>query len=174
MVFCRFGLEPVLETSFDTQVGVKTMVKLSLNKAAKEAAVAKATLLDALKSGRISALRNEKGHWEIDPAELFRVFPRTGVQGVAEPIATPVQNQVKTIYNGALEVEVKMLREQISRMDDEREREREQLGGQIQDLRQQLERQSLEHRQALALLTDQRDAVQSPTKAGFWARILGK
>lgn len=65
-------------------------MKLSLNKAAKEAAVAKSTLLDALKSGRMSASRNDKGHWQIDPSELFRVFPKTGSYSLREPMPTPV------------------------------------------------------------------------------------
>ena len=150
------------------------MIQLSLNKAAKEAGVAKATLLEALKSGRLSASKNEKGHWEIDPSELFRVFPKTGLHSTLEPSPTPHENHLKTTQTETLEVELRMLREQISRLDNEREREREQLGGQIQDLRQQLERQSLEHRQALALLTDQRDTAPPSAKSGFWARILGK
>ena len=40
------------------------MAKLSLNKAAKEAGVAKSTILQALNSKRMSAEKNEKGHWE--------------------------------------------------------------------------------------------------------------
>jgi hypothetical protein len=40
---------------------------------------------------------------------------------------------------------------------DERERERAQLGDQIEALREHAERQSADHRQALAVLTDQRE-----------------
>lgn len=149
------------------------MTKLSLNKAAKEAAVAKSTLLDALSSGRMSAEKNDKGHWQIDPAELFRVFPKTSPDDQSEPKPTPNQNHLKTSQNSALEIEVKMLREQIDRMDSERERERGQLSEQIEDLRAQLERQSADHRQALAVLTDQRDkAAEQPTR-GLWARLRG-
>lgn len=99
------------------------MIQLSLNKAAKEAGVAKATLLEALKSGRLSASKSEKGHWEIDPSELFRVFPKTGSKDLIEPNPTPHENHVKTTQNGALEVEVKMLREQLALVSTERERE---------------------------------------------------
>lgn len=53
------------------------MKPLSANKAAQEAGIAKKTLLDAIKSGRLSATKNEKGYWEIEPVELFRVFPAT-------------------------------------------------------------------------------------------------
>ena len=149
------------------------MTKLSLNKAAKEACVAKSTLLEALSSGRMSAEKNDKGHWQIDPAELFRAFPKTSSDGQIEPQPTPHQNHCKTSQNNALEIEVKMLREQIDRMDGERERERGQLSEQIEDLRSQLERQSADHRQALALLTDQRDKAAEQPKRGLWASLVG-
>lgn len=149
------------------------MVKLSLNKAAKEAGIAKSTLLDALNNGRMSAEKNEKGHWEIDPSELFRVFPKTSSYSSEKPIMTPSENHQKTIQNSALEIEVKMLREQIERMDAERERERSQLTDQIESLKEQAERQSADHRQALAVLTDQREKATPQTKRSFWARLVG-
>ena len=147
------------------------MTKLSLNKAAKEAGVAKSTLLDALNSGRMSASKNDKGHWQIDPAELFRVFQKTGSTDQKEPKPTPSEDLRKTVENRALEIEVKMLRDQIERMDTERERERAQLTDQIDALKEQAERQSADHRQALAALTDQRGLV--PPKRGLWARLVG-
>lgn len=148
------------------------MVKLSLNKAAKEAGVAKATLLDALNTGRMSAGKNEKGHWEIDPSELFRVFSRTSSFEHQKPTETPLENHTKTTQNNALEVEVKMLREQLALVATEREREREQLGEQIQNLRDQVERQSADYRGALALLTDQRERRGAPPVKGFWSRLF--
>ena len=148
-------------------------MKLSLNKAAKEAGIAKSTLLDALNNGRMSAEKNEKGHWEIDPSELFRVFPRTSSYNPEKPMHTPLENHQKTIQNSALEIEVKMLREQIERMDAERERERSQLTDQIESLKEQAERQSADHRQALAVLTDQREKATPQTKRSFWARLVG-
>jgi hypothetical protein len=149
------------------------MIKLSLNKAAKEAGVAKSTLLDALNNGRMSAEKNEKGHWEIDPSELFRVFPKTSSYNSEKPMQTPLENHQKTIQGSALEVEVKMLREQIDRMDAERERERSQLTDQIEALKEQTERQSADHRQALAALTDQREKAEQQPKRGLWARLMG-
>lgn len=149
------------------------MASLSLNKAAKEAGVAKTTLLSALNSGRISAEKNDKGHWQIDPSELFRVFPRTGSLEPAEPNATPIKNHQRPTKDSALEIEVKMLREQISRMDAERNREREQLSSQIETMRGQIERQSADHRQALAVLTDQRDKPFQGDRKGFFARLKG-
>lgn len=148
-------------------------MKLSLNKAAKEANVAKATLLDALKSGRLSAAKGDKGYWEIDPSELFRVFPKTGSGVAAEPTPTPHENHIKTTHDKALEVEIKMLREQLAFLEAERDRERDQLGDQIQNLREQIDRQNADHRQILSLLTDQRDKAQVPVR-GFWSSLFSK
>jgi hypothetical protein len=47
---------------------------LSLGQAAKETGMDKSTISRAIKSGKLSATRKENGGYEIDPAELFRVF----------------------------------------------------------------------------------------------------
>jgi excisionase family DNA binding protein len=47
----------------------------SLGQAAAATGVSKSTILRAIKSHRISAARADTGDWEIDPAELHRVFP---------------------------------------------------------------------------------------------------
>lgn len=146
------------------------MTKLSLNKAAKEAGIAKSTLLEAIRNNRMSAPKNDKGHYEIDPAELFRVFPKTSSTEQAEPKPTTPENPPET---SALEIEVKMLREQIDRMDKDSERERDQMADQIANLRETIERQSADHRQALAALTDQRGNVPEQPKRGLWARLTG-
>ena len=47
----------------------------SVTSAAAAAGINKTTLLRAIKAGRISAQRDETGSWQIDAAELHRVFP---------------------------------------------------------------------------------------------------
>ena len=49
---------------------------LSLSKAAKVVGVSKATIHRAIKSGRISAARQDDGSYLIDLAELRRVYPQ--------------------------------------------------------------------------------------------------
>ena len=56
-----------------TKRGEKVM--LSLSEAAIAAGIAKSTIWRAVKSGRISATRTVTGTYQVDPAELFRVFP---------------------------------------------------------------------------------------------------
>jgi hypothetical protein len=48
---------------------------LSLSEAGTAAGIAKSTIWRAIKTGRISATRTHTGTYQVDPAELFRVFP---------------------------------------------------------------------------------------------------
>lgn len=119
---------------------------LSANQACKEAGKTKKTILDAIKSKRMSATKNDKGHWEIDPAELFRVFPKTSVIPPVNTTTTlPMENHENRIKIVELEAEVKALKREAERTDIERERERENLSQHIEDMRK-----------AMARLTDQR------------------
>lgn len=150
------------------------MAKLSLNKAAKRAGVAKSTLLEYLNtediSKKLSANKNARGHWEIDESELDRVFPRPRHAEPQEPIVNRHENHTE---NSALQVEVKMLREQIERIDTASTRERDQMTDQIANLREQIERQSADHRQALAVITDQRAATPEQPRRRFFGLLKG-
>lgn len=126
--------------------GGDTGMALSANQAAKEAGKTKKTILDAIKSNRLSASKNDKGYWEIEPSELFRVFPKTGTNHPTNTATIPPQeNHENRIKIAELEAEVKALRGQIERTEIERERERENLAKHIDDMRT-----------AMAVLTDQR------------------
>ena len=48
---------------------------LTLNQAAKTCGRSKSTLLEAIRSGRMSAPKDDRGRYAIDPAELHRAFP---------------------------------------------------------------------------------------------------
>lgn len=94
-------------------------MKLSLNQAAKTCGRAKSTLLDAIKNGRLSALRTKNGHYEIDPSELHRVFPFAAPDH-PEPVPdrtpgpqpTPAESHPNT---KGLEREVELLREMLDK-----------------------------------------------------------
>jgi len=62
----------------------------SLQQAAKAAGKSKPTLSRAIKAGRLSATRTESGAYEIDPAELARVFPLAGdMTGTVKQLEPP-------------------------------------------------------------------------------------
>jgi hypothetical protein len=50
------------------------MAHLSLRDAERRFDVTRPTLTKALKNGKISGRRNARGHWEVDVAELARVY----------------------------------------------------------------------------------------------------
>jgi hypothetical protein len=64
----------------------------NLASAAAATGVNRSTILRAIKAGRISAQRDAQGGWEVDPAELHRIFPpmpcaAQGTQAPAQPDA---------------------------------------------------------------------------------------
>lgn len=146
-------------------------MKLTLGQAAKTARRSKGTLSKALTSGGISAEKDDKGRWQIDPSELSRWIS-------ANPFPSSFENQSETPYetheNSAIGVEVKMLREQIDAITAERDRERGQLVDQIEDLRARLDGAETERVRLNALLTDQRERGAALPNRGFWARFRGK
>lgn len=90
---------------------------LTMGEAAKQAGISKATLSRAIKNGRVSATRNDKGGWDVDPAELFRVYPRNGAtvaaNGSMKRDATPAATAHET---PALQAEIEGLRAQLALM----------------------------------------------------------
>lgn len=125
---------------------------LTLGQAAIKTGMAKSAISRAIKSGRLSARKKENGSFEIDPAELFRVYPPASSsngseQRQEERSATPNET------NG-LQREVVVLRELIEEIKGERdnlreERERllkviEEQAGTVKQLTHQPERPSAE------------------------------
>jgi hypothetical protein len=108
------------------------MAAMSLAEAAAATGVNRSTLFRAYKSGRMSAMRTETGQIEVDPAELFRVFPPVAPQQSAQEDmhqrAQAVDAQDNALRANALEVEVKMLREMLDAMRDDRDAWRDQAG----------------------------------------------
>ncbi|MEO9826797.1 MAG: hypothetical protein ABJF50_20540 [Paracoccaceae bacterium] len=137
--------------------------------------MAKSTLLEAHNtediSQRLSANKNARGHWEIEESELGKVFSKSRSKKTEEPQEYHLENRENRCETSALQVEVKMLREQIERIDKGSTRERVQMNDQIANLREQIERQSADHRQALAVVTDQRPTTPNPTRRRFFGLL---
>jgi len=62
----------------------------SLAQAAAATGLNKTTLLRSIKSGRITGTKDALGQWQIDPAELHRVYPPNIAQRHAAPQAAAV------------------------------------------------------------------------------------
>ncbi len=66
-------------------------MKYTLSQAAEATGKNKATIQRAIKSGKISAKKNDSGAYEIDPSELHRVFEVT-VQHIKKEKQATVRN----------------------------------------------------------------------------------
>jgi len=87
----------------------------SLATAAAACGVNRSTILRAIKSGKISAVRNEHNEWDIQPSAVHRVYPPVA-RTDAQPGATQHGVQQDATVNvapatAALEVQIAALRE---------------------------------------------------------------
>ncbi|MEP3033102.1 MAG: hypothetical protein ABJO67_02015 [Pseudoruegeria sp.] len=94
-------------------------MKMSLNQAAKTCGRAKSTISDAIKSGRLSASKDDRGRYQIDTSELHRVFPFKATEQ-SEPDTNrteePEPNTPEIhLKNTGLEREVELLREMLEK-----------------------------------------------------------
>jgi hypothetical protein len=126
----------------------------TLGTAAKATGKSRATIQRAIKNGKISAKKNEVGQYEIDPAEILRVYP------AKQPNETDIDAQKRQLDTVALQVEIDILTA-------ERERERRQYEDTIRDLRTRLDRSDSERERVTRLLTSQYE------KKGFFKRMFG-
>jgi excisionase family DNA binding protein len=149
---------------------------LTLGEAARAAGISKPSVSKAIKEGRLSAERQGDGSYRIQPAELFRVYPPQPARnrltnGTFDGRETPP-------FNPLITEEVVRLRERVTLLETERERERQALTDQIADLRRRLDLEGEERRKLTAILTDQRQVnpQSSPPeprlsvfrRLGFW------
>ena len=88
---------------------------LSLNQAAKETGKGKGTISKAISSGKLSVVsKGEKGY-KIDPAELFRVFPKNPVTPSNEnQLETPPDHRETAIENIKLKAEIEVLKSKLA------------------------------------------------------------
>ena len=117
---------------------------LTLGEASRVSGRAKASILAAIRDGRLSASRDETGRWQIDPAELTRVYP----------VRTPQPNDTEHAANA----DVVRLEERVQGL----ERLLRQVEGERDSLKELTTRLT-------ALLTDQRPAPeQAPKRRRWW------
>lgn len=138
-------------------------MKYSLSEAAKATGKNKTTIQRAIKNGKISASKGDLGSYEIDPAELHRVFPLTVAQPDAQYRQSNVAQQVEFTHSNShlnrvveLEKELAVAHERAIGL----EAQKDQMADTISDLRKRLD--SSEGR-VMALLTDNK-----PKRSSWW------
>jgi hypothetical protein len=128
----------------------------TLGQAAKAAGKSKPIIQRAIKNGTISASKTADGSYEIDPAELHRVFPPLPHASNADQ---DLKRSVLPSDTNVLQREVELLRERLADKDST-----------ISDLRTRLDQSERERREKdvrlTALLTDQREPT--PKRRRWW------
>jgi len=147
-------------------------VAYTLGEAAKASGKSKATISKAIKSGRLSAFKQDTGVFKIEAAELHRVYPKTVDGNQDRTLQTVVQTQESTPSVRELQARLEAAQERLTDRDTV-----------IADLREDRDRW---RQQATALLADQRPVLQPVTEPapypdqsvvqppkGFWKRLFG-
>jgi hypothetical protein len=129
-----------------SKVNDKQHMGNTLGTAAKATGMSRTAILRAIGKGKISAKKNEHGEWDIDPAELHRVYPPQQNSTVNDNI-----NPSNTNSSEIREIKAKLEAAEQRILDKD---------GVIDDLRRRLDQSEQERRdkdrQLTALLTDQR------------------
>lgn len=138
-------------------------MRYSLSEAAKATGKNKTTIQRAIKNGKISASKGDRGSYEIDPSELHRVFPFAAAQRDAQHHKSNDTQQKKIASSNSaldrvveLEKELAVTRERANGLEDQKD----QMADTISDLRKRLD--SSESR-ITALLAD-----RSPKRNSWW------
>ena len=89
----------------------------TLNQAAKEAGKSPSTIHRSLNNGKLSYMSKDNDGYKIDPAELFRVFPKKGIENTKieqSGISKEQQQNTEIVHkNIRLESELKAAIEMI-------------------------------------------------------------
>jgi hypothetical protein len=133
-------------------------MSLSVKEAADLVGMTKTAIFKAIKVGKISAVKDVNGEWQIEPVELFRVYPPIS-DSSRKPSAPSSQSAIDSL-----------------------QRENELLRDTVNDLRRRLDaetearnKEAEERRNLMLLLTDSRtpaQASQTEQPKGFWARLF--
>jgi hypothetical protein len=126
---------------------------LSAKDAAKAVGMTKQGVIKAIKDGKISANKDARGQWDIQPAELFRVYNPVGVvdsqQNDNSSLSlSPEIDSSLSLKNTELQLKLDAALEKISALESDKE-----------DYKNRLDAESEERRKLTMMITDQREKL---------------
>jgi hypothetical protein len=154
-------------------------MSLSASEAATAVGLSRDGILKAIRSGKISAEKNQNGEWRIEPVELFRVYapvtssPQTTSANIQTPIVDSPQTRSEPSVE-SLQAELRQFQQRLADKDDV-----------IADLRTRLDAEADERRKLTMILTDTQhqrtpEVPPEPTtpsterNRSWWGRLLGR
>jgi hypothetical protein len=129
---------------------------LTLTESSKETGLTRSAIFKAIKSGRLSANKNDKGEFLIDPAELFRVY---------KPVNKEIlpSEQLETHKETMETAELSMMKRLLTQVESERD-----------DLRRRLDEESAERRKLMNILTHQPETfTERKTESKLFMKLFG-
>lgn len=152
-------------------------MSFSITRAAKETGLSKSTVSRAIKAGKLSAARQDDGSYLIDPAELFRVYPRKVAQPASGARHDAPRNPPEEANATAL-ADIEILRVKLEMTQAMLAREQET----VADLRKRLD-VATERVLSLTKVAQPHDdagndapcnPAQPDEKRGFWSWLRGR
>ena len=129
---------------------------LTLTESSKETGLTRSAIFKAIKSGRLSANKNDKGEFLIDPAELFRVY---------KPVNKEIlpSEQLETHKETMETAELSIMKRLLTQVESERD-----------DLRRRLDEESAERRKLMNILTHQPETfTERKTESKLFMKLFG-
>ena len=123
----------------------------TLGEAALVVGKSKATISKALNSGKLSYVSKSKSGYDIEPSELFRVYPKRLDINVTERLETPIVNSEANELKALLKGKDELLDERLKR---------------IEQLEKELARAQNQSDMFIRQITDQ----STKSKKRFWQR----
>jgi len=140
---------------------------LTVSQAAKEVGITRGGLWKAIKEGRLSATKNNKGQFCIDPAELFRVYQPVDTVGVHSEQASIDKRQSRQHEADELRLRLELTNRLLAKAESE-----------VDDLRRRLDDESSERRKLIQLLTHQPEQQVQPEpkqeSSLLWRKLFGR
>lgn len=118
----------------------------SASQAGKAVGKSTTTITRAIEKGRISAVKDDNGAWQIDASELYRVF------APASPASPPMQRDAKLYENRDVEAELARVSEKLRVTETHSAQMIERLTDEVADLRRRLDAEAEERRKLSARL----------------------
>lgn len=132
------------------------MAKLSLRQAAEVTGKSKSTISKALSTGKLSYVTKDDNGYQIDPSELFRVYPPKGFdEGIEGHLETPNSTSGNYQGNPLVSPEVELLRE----LAEERKARIETLEKKVEQAEARLEQERKEAKEERDKARDEREKL---------------
>jgi hypothetical protein len=129
------------------------MSKITVTEVREQWLVSRPTIMKALKNGKVSGEKDEKGKWTFDPAEIirWRGEPGGNRNGNIQVDSKPITSSENPLQTETIEI----LRAQV-----------EQLDGHLKTKDNQIEKLQ-------ETLRDHTKLLEQTSKPGLWKRIFG-